>query len=147
MAAQIFLTANDSLDYLPVNKNTNFVFGPRSYRPVIGDFGTTVTNKNHESIDDYKFYNDIVDIFQDAFRFFADILALSRGHAIESTIKNAIYYVFRGTFSKLVAIAREDPNNYLSLKATSIMKQVGLKTYVNIVERLPYLSKYLQKMK
>ena len=145
LAAQIFLTANDSLDSLPINKNSNFVFGPRSYRPVIGDFGTTVTNMHRESIDDYKFYNDIVDIFQDVFRFFADIYSLAKGRTIEKTISSMIQHIFRGTFSKLSSIARQDPNNYLSLKATSIMKQVGLKSYIDVIERLPYLNKYLQK--
>lgn len=144
LASQIFLTPTDMVDTLPINKTSNFVFGPRSYSTVIGDFGTSITNRNIDAIGAYGFNNDLVDILQDAFRFFNDIIDLAEGQKIQKPLQLIARNVFKGRYGSLVQISKQDDHNYLSKAASSENTFIGIRSYAEVVNRLPFYKKYIQ---
>jgi len=144
LASQIFLTASDTVDTLPVNKKTNFVFGPRSYSTVIGDFGTSVTHKYPGAIEDYGFFDDLVNILQDAFRLFHDMIYLSKNMSKQKFLLTTANEVFKGRFMSLEKFASMDPYFYLPREAENESRYIHLHSYAEVVQRLPFIKKYIQ---
>ena len=146
LASQIFFTASDVVDTLPINNKSNFVFGPRSYSTVIGDFGTSITLKHPGSIYDYGFYEDLIDILQDVFRLFRDMINSAKNKDLKKFLLSTADKIFLGRYEALNTLSMQDAHAYLPKSAESEVKFIGLKTYADVVQRLPYKLKYIQNL-
>lgn len=140
---QIFLCAwpGNGPVKMPINSTKSFVVPKRVTWPVIGDFGTSVTDAFQQAKVDYGFNRHgptFCNITQDVFRFFYDLYALIEGPAKDYVLE-LCQQVFQGQFLRYVQSALHF--NFAMYLPPGIDV---FQSYSSVLERIPDCVRYIK---
>lgn len=123
-------------DTLPVDESRQFVVDRRAFWPVIGDFGTSVTDACRSAERTYRF-SEFTSLrpAQDIFRFFVDLKSAARGKRIAAYVEQILEIIFQGQFYDLVDRTKH-PCMYLPASVAETLEQ-HLPTYMSVVQLVP----------